>query len=208
MPARSPPHSRLWGPLGEGGALCNRRSTTVPVSESCRTSSTLQHHSPGGCTGDCDLQLHQAGKQMDSWLGQFGTRHDDDEAFRRGEHMGRVGFDSRNFFPWNGRSPVSHPTCEVPANIGKGWSRLARCTRVSGDRFGIPNPRKSGSVIVADRQRSGLSCVLLKRVPQGRTNGEWGYSTRRQCWATSAQRRCHPQEALYLPTFSHLFDCQ
>ena len=22
--------------------------------------------------------------------------------------------------------------------------------------------------------------------------------------ATSAQRRCHPQEALYLPTFSHL----
>ena len=114
MPARSPPHSRLWGPLGEGGALCNRRSTTVPVSESCRTSSTLQHHSPGGCTGDCDLQLHQAGKQMDSWLGQFGTRHDDDEAFRRGEHMGRVGFDARIFFPWDGRSPVSHPTCQVP----------------------------------------------------------------------------------------------
>ena len=28
------------------------------------------------------------------------------------------------------------------------------------------------------------------------------------CWATSAQRRCHPEEALYLPTFSHLFDCQ
>jgi hypothetical protein len=23
-----------------------------------------------------------------------------------------------------------------------------------------------------------------------------------------AQRRCHPEEALYLPTFSHLFDCQ
>ena len=22
------------------------------------------------------------------------------------------------------------------------------------------------------------------------------------------QRRCHPQEALYFPTFSHLFDCQ
>jgi hypothetical protein len=41
-----------------------------------------------------------------------------------------------------------------------------------------------------------------------RPNGEWGYSTRRQCWATSAQRRCHPEEALYLPTFSHLFDCQ
>ena len=36
-------------------------------------------------------------------------------------------------------------------------------------RFGIPNPRKIGSVIGADRQRSGPSCVLLKRVPQGRT---------------------------------------
>jgi len=37
------------------------------------------------------------------------------------------------------------------------------------DRFGIPNPRKSGSVIWADRQRSVPSCVLLKRMPQGRT---------------------------------------
>jgi len=37
------------------------------------------------------------------------------------------------------------------------------------DRFGIPNPRKSGSVIGADRQRFVPSCVLLKRVPQGRT---------------------------------------
>jgi hypothetical protein len=34
---------------------------------------------------------------------------------------------------------------------------------------GIPNPRKSGSVIGADRQRSCPSCVLLQRVPQGRT---------------------------------------
>jgi hypothetical protein len=24
------------------------------------------------------------------------------------------------------------------------------------------------------------------------------------CWTTCAQARCHPQEALYLPTFSHL----
>ena len=36
-----------------------------------------------------------------------------------------------------------------------------------GSRF--PNPRKSGSLIGADRQRFGPSCVLLKRVPQGRT---------------------------------------
>ena len=45
----------------------------------------------------------------------------------------------------------------------------ARCTREAVDRFGIPTPRKSGSVIGADRQRFGPPCVLLKRVPQGRT---------------------------------------
>ncbi len=33
---------------------------------------------------------------------------------RREEHMGRAGFDARSFPPWDGRSPVSHPTCEVP----------------------------------------------------------------------------------------------
>ena len=56
-----------------------------------------------------------------------------------------------------------------PANIGRASSRPARCTRGAGDRFGIPNPRKSGPVIGADRQRFSPSCVLLKRVPQGRT---------------------------------------
>jgi hypothetical protein len=43
---------------------------------------------------------------MDSWLGQLGTRHDDDdEAFRRGERMGRAGFDSRIFSPWMAGHP-------------------------------------------------------------------------------------------------------
>jgi hypothetical protein len=32
VPARRPPHRRLWGPLGEGGALCHGRvNTAVPV---------------------------------------------------------------------------------------------------------------------------------------------------------------------------------
>jgi hypothetical protein len=38
---------------------------------------------------------------------------------------------------------------------------LSCCTRGDGDRFGIPNPRQSGSVIGADRQRFGLSCVTV-----------------------------------------------
>jgi hypothetical protein len=79
--------------------------------------------------------------QMGPWLGQFGTgatgattRHDTTtmmlgpcsesvpprrgeggpQAFRRGGDIGRVGFDARIFPPWDGRSPVSHPTCDVP----------------------------------------------------------------------------------------------
>jgi len=58
-------------------------------------------------------------------------------------------------------------------------------------------------MIWADRRRSGPSCVLPKGVPHVQTeNG--GIVLADICWATSAQRRCHPKEALYLPTFSHL----
>jgi len=99
-------------------------------------------------------------------------REEAPQAFRRGEHMGRVGFDPRSFFRWHGRSPVCHPTCDVP----------------------FP-PRRSGE------HRKGM---IPARPYATRTNGEWGYSTRRLCWATCAQGRCHPKEALYLPTFSHL----
>ena len=55
--------------------------------------------------------------------------------------------------------------------------------------------------------RSGPSCVLPKGVPQGQLESG-GIVLAAICWATSAQRRCHPQEALYLPTSSHLFDSQ
>ena len=91
--------------------------------------------------------------------------------------MGRVGFDSRIFFPWMaGRRRVVSPYVRGPFPS----QEIRRIPErddpgppvVPGravDRFGIPNPRKSGSVIGADRQRFGPSCVLLKRVPQGRT---------------------------------------
>jgi hypothetical protein len=41
--------------------------------------------------------------------------------------MGRVGFDARSFFPWDGRSPVSHPTCDVPfppTRTGRYWKGM------------------------------------------------------------------------------------
>ena len=145
--------------------------------------------------------------------GQFGTRHDDDEAFRRGEHMGRVGFDPRSFFPWHGRSPVSHPTCDVPfpprrsGEYRKGMIPARPLYQGGCGSVWDPEPSKErvgdwgGPATVWS-----LLCVAETRAT--RPNGEWGYSTRRQCWATSAQRRCHPEEAFYLPIFSHLFDCQ
>ena len=77
------------------------------------------------------------------------------------------------FFPWHGRSPVSHPTRDVP----------------------FP-PRRSGE------HRKG---TIPARPYATRTNGEWGYSTRRLCWATCAQGRCHPKEALYSPTFTVIY---
>ncbi len=77
----------------------------------------------------------------------------------------------------------------------------ARCTRGSGDRFGIPKPRESGSAIGANRRGSWPSCVLPKGVPQGqRESGDIELAA--ICWALSVQRRCHPEEALYLPTFT------
>jgi hypothetical protein len=82
---------------------------------------------------------------------------------------------------------------------------FSSCARLrgSGDRVGIPKPRECGSVIGADRRRSGPSCVLPKGVSQGQTESG-GIVLAAICWAASARRWCHPKEALYLPTFSHL----
>ena len=77
-----------------------------------------------------------------------------------GTHGG-VGFDSRIFFPgWQVTRVSPYVRGPFPSN----QIRPARCTR------GVVDPEPaSGSVIGADRQRFDPSCVLLKRVPQGRT---------------------------------------
>jgi CCR4-NOT transcription complex subunit 10 len=111
------------------------------------------------------------------------------------------------------RSPVSHPKCEVPfpprrsGEYRKGMIPARPLYQGGCGSVWDPEPSKEqvgdwgGPATVWS-----LLCVAETRAT--RPNGEWGYSTRRQCWATSAQRRCHPEETLYLPTFSHLFDCQ
>ena len=111
------------------------------------------------------------------------------EAFRRGERMGRVGFDSRIFFPWM----AGHPCLTL---------RARSLSRRSGEyRKGMIPARplhQGGCGSVWDpepsKERVGdwggpatvwsLLCVAETRAT--RPNGEWGYSTRRQpgpcCW--------------------------
>jgi hypothetical protein len=36
------------------------------------------------------------------------------QALRHGGNLVRVRFDTCSFSPWDGRSPVSHPTCDIP----------------------------------------------------------------------------------------------
>jgi hypothetical protein len=113
------------------------------------------------------------------------------------------------FFPWDGRSPVSHPTCDVPfppRRPGEYWKGMIPDRPLYQGVRGFvwdPKPRESGSVIWADRRRTGPTCVWPKGGPQGQTESG-GIVLAATCWATSAQRRFHPKEALYLPTFSHL----
>ena len=98
--------------------------------------------------------------------------------------MGRVGFDPRSFVPWDGRSPVSHPTCNVPFPLrrpGEYWEGMISARPLyQGVRGLVWDPETS-------RERVGdwggpetvwsLLCVAERRAT--RPNGEWGYSARR-----------------------------
>jgi hypothetical protein len=159
VPARKPPHRRLWGPLGKGGALCNRRSTAAPVGPP--PPSSITHPEVAPATVTCSYIV----------AGTGGFLAGANRAQRRRSippgTMGRVGFDSHIFLPgWQVtrvspyvRGPFpSKEIRRIPERDDPGPPVVPRGV---GDRFGIPNPRKSGSVIGADRQRFCPSCVLL-----------------------------------------------
>ena len=98
--------------------------------------------------------------------------------------MVRVGFDPRSFSPWDGRSPVSHPTCDVPfpprRTGGYRKGMIPARPLYQGVRGSVWDPGPS-------RERVGdwgglekvwaLLCVAERRAT--RPNGERGYSTRR-----------------------------
>ncbi len=75
-------------------------------------------------------------------------------------------YPTRSFSPWDGSSPMSHPTCDVPfppLRTGEYRDDLGTpfCTRGSGDRFGIPKPRESGSVFGVGRTGDGLGPLVF-----------------------------------------------
>ncbi len=98
---------------------------------------------------------------------------------------------------------------EDPApNHGGGEEREKAAKEANAERDRATTVYETRTAVLPGGPATVCSLLCVAETRATRPNGEWGYSTRRQCWATSAQRRCHPEEALYLPTFSHLFDCQ
>ena len=94
-------------------------------------------------------------------------------------------------FPWHGRPPVSHPTCDIscpPRRTGEYWKAMIPARPLyRGVRRSVWDPETSRARI----GRSGPSCVLPKGVPQGQTESG-GRVLAVICWSPSAQRRCNP----------------
>jgi hypothetical protein len=88
------------------------------------------------------------------------TSHDDDEAFRRGERMGRVGFDSRIFFPgWKVTRVSSYVRGPFPSKeirrISERDDPGPRCTREAVDLFAS---RMQGTARVRTPSRARSAC--------------------------------------------------
>ena len=103
------------------------------------------------------------------------------------------------------RSPVSHSTCDVPfppRRSGEYRKGLIPARPLyQGVRGSVWDPETSrGRVgdLGGPEMVLALLCVAERRAT--RPNGEWGCSTCRHMLGPG----CHPEEALYLPTFSHL----
>jgi hypothetical protein len=129
------------------------------------------------------------------------------QAFCRGQHMGRVGFDPRSFFPWDGRSPVSHPTCDVPCpprrtgEYRKGM--ISASPLYPGVRRSVWDPETSRERIGDWGGPDGLGPLVCCRKAATWPNGEWRYSTRRHMLEPERPEAVLPDRALCLATFSH-----
>jgi hypothetical protein len=137
------------------------------------------------------------------------------QAFRCGDNMGRVGFDARSFFPWDGRSPVSHPTCDVPVppkRTGRYWKgTISARPSYQGVRRSVwaPETFATGRRHVPQGAPSPSTARVLPYEPlSGERLGDWDgplevsaplcpprrttWPTGEWRWSPSAQRRCDP----------------
>ena len=163
------------GTLGEGGALCNRRSTAVPVGP--LRPSSITHPEVALATVTCSYIVAGTGGLL-AGATRYTTRR------RRsvppwGTH-GPGGVQFPYFFPLDGRSPVSHPTCEVPfpprrsGEYRKGLIPARPLYQGGCGSVWDPEPSKER---VGDW--GGPATVWSLLCVATRPNGEWGYSTRR-----------------------------
>ena len=111
------------------------------------------------------------------------------------------------------RSPVSHPKCEVPfppRRSGEYRNGLIPARPLYQGGWGSvwdPEPSKERVGDWGGPATVWSSCALLKRVQQGRT-GSGGIVLAANAGPRVPSGGVTLEEALYLPTFSHLFDCQ
>ena len=162
---------RLWGPLGEGGALCHRRSTAVPVGPPRPSCITHPEVAPATVTWSYIVEAGTGGFLAGAT--RYTTRR------RRsvppwGTH-GPGGVRFPYSFPLVGRSPVSHPTCDVPfpprrsSEYRKGMIPARPLYQVGCGSVWDPEPSKER---VGDWGGPATVWSLLcaaERVPRGRT---------------------------------------
>jgi hypothetical protein len=112
------PSTTLGAPWGRGCPMQPQKH-----GRSCRTSSTLQHHSPGGCSGDCYLQLNCRLAPDGFWAGAIWyttrRRRCQAPALRRARHPEREGrghcrrFSAAGGPPWEIETTVLEPSQRV-----------------------------------------------------------------------------------------------
>jgi hypothetical protein len=128
------------------------------------------------------------------------------------EHIGRVGLDLRSFPPWDGRSPLSHPTCDVPFPPRRtgGYRKgiLSDPPFVPGFRRPVWDPETSREWISDWDGPDGLGPLVCCR--QGVPQGQWesGGIVLAVHAGARAPRGGVTRQGVVLTDLQSLLDCQ
>ena len=106
-------------------------------------------------------------------------------------------------FPWHGRPPVSHPTCDIsfpPRRTGEYWKAMIPVRPLyRGVRRSVGDPETSRERVDdwgGPETVWALLCVAERRAT--RPNGEWGSSTRRHMLGPERPEAVLPQRGVVL----------